>query len=160
MSRFAPRVTVAVALLTLGGCGGSASPAPTPAPAPAPQAPADAPKASAEGHAGHSHGEEHALGAVTVNATTLTITQDGEIVAGKEASFDIAIAGTPTPVALRLWIGRQDAVGSVKSKAEREGDGFHAHVEAPSSLDAEAKLWIELEFEGSNKSAVSVALHR
>lgn len=108
-------------------------------------------------HDGHGHGEEHALGTITLEGTTLTVTQDGDVAAGKEASFDIAVTAGTAPTAIRVWLGAEDGSGSTKAKAEREGEGFHVHVEAPATLGTDAKLWVEIELAGK-KATGSIAI--
>jgi hypothetical protein len=67
------------------------------------------------------------------------------VVAGKEAVAEFHITGEPKPAAVRAWIGSENGKGSAKAKVEVEGDGWHAHLEVPAELAADAKLWISLE---------------
>ena len=159
MSKSIPLVTSFLLALSTVACESGTTP-------PKPQTPAPAPAPSGDGHdhdhggEGHSHGDEHALGTVEIGGVTLTITQDGDVAGGKEASFDIAVTTGTAPTAVRAWIGAEDGAGSVKAKAEKESAGFHAHVDAPATLAADAKLWIELELADGTKATGSIALHR
>ncbi len=123
--------------------------------------------ASKDDH-GHDHGPsgEHtdskaghggaviALGEQTIGSFTAKATRDeGQIVAGKDAPIDLTItpaAGATTrAVAVRFWIGTQDAKGSVKAKAEiedpKDPNRWHVHVEVPNPMPAGSKLWVEIE---------------
>lgn len=127
---------------------------------PAPPAPA---KADDHDHGpGEEHGEheeDHAgpvidLGEQAIGAFGAKVTRDqGEIIAGKDAPVDVIVtpaAGSEAKVAaVRIWVGAEDARGSVKAKAEIENaehpDHWHVHVEIPSPLPAGSKVWVEIE---------------
>ena len=58
--------------------------------------------------------------------------------------------GTPaTVVAVRFWIGTEDARGSVKAKADiedpKQPNHWHTHTEVPDPLPDGSKLWVEIE---------------
>lgn len=145
-------LTAGVGLLAMTGCGksdshdhGSGSSATTTA------------KQGDHGHAhdhdhdhshghGHSHGPNVPLGEQTISGLTIKPTLEGEIKAGQEASFDMKITGGQgKPAAVRLWIGSQDGRGALRARGEAEKDGWHAHVEVPNPIPADAKLWVEVE---------------
>lgn len=130
--------------------------------------------AKADDH-GHDHGPggEHAapkaghggaviaLGEQAIGKFTAKATRDeGQIVAGKDAPIDVTVtpaAGATTKaVAVRFWIGTQDAKGSVKAKAEvedpKDPNRWHAHAEVPNPMPAGSKLWIEIEDEKGGTS--------
>lgn len=73
--------------------------------------------------------------------------------AGAPAPIDVTVnpaaGSTLKVVAVRFWIGAQDAKGSVKAKAEfenpKEPDRWHVHVEIPDPMPAGGKLWVEIE---------------
>lgn len=97
-----------------------------------------------------------ALGEQTIGTFTTKATRDeGQIVAGKDAPIDVTIipaAGATTKaVAVRFWIGTQDAKGSVKAKAEiedpKDPNRWHVHAEIPNPMPASSKLWVEIEDE-------------
>lgn len=154
------------ALSTLTGCE-EKKPAPTPA--------------KADDHDGHDHGPggEHgagkaghggaviSLGEQTIGAFSAKATRDeGQIVAGKDAPFDVTVtpvAGATTKaVAVRFWVGTQDAKGSVKAKAEienpQEPNRWHVHAEIPSPMPAGSKLWVEIEDDKGGTSVGSFDL--
>lgn len=121
-------------------------------------------KADDHGH-DHSHGGDQAhkaghggavitLGEATIGVFTAKATRDeGQIVAGKDAPIDVTItsaAGATTKaVAVRFWIGTQDAKGSVKAKAEiedpKDPNRWHVHAEIPNPIPGGSKLWVEIE---------------
>ena len=85
--------------------------------------------------------------------------REGEAKAGAEGSFDCTIkSDTAKVVAVRMWVGTQDAKGSVKAKAAVEGDGWHAHVEVPATLTAESKFWVEVETDKGTRSLAGFGL--
>jgi hypothetical protein len=103
--------------------------------------------------AGHG-GAVIALGEQTIGSFTAKATRDeGQIVAGKDAPIDVTItpvAGATTKaVAVRFWIGTQDAKGSVKAKAEiedpKDPNRWHVHAEIPNPMPTGSKLWVEIE---------------
>jgi len=123
--------------------------------------------AKADDH-GHDHGPsgEHtapkaghggaviALGEQTIGSFAAKATRDvGTIVAGKDAPIDVTITpasgATTKAIAVRFWIGTQDAKGSVKAKAEienpKEPNRWHVHAEIPNPMPADSKLWVEIE---------------
>jgi hypothetical protein len=63
---------------------------------------------------------------------------------------------------VRFWIGRQDAAGSIKARAEiedpAEPNHWHTHAEVPDPLPSDSKLWVELEIEGQGKEVGSFDL--
>lgn len=120
-------------------------------------------------HASESHGGTViALGVATVGPFSATATRDGgPIVAGKDAAVDVTIspsAGSDAkPLAVRFWIGVEDAAGSVKARAEiedpTEPNRWHCHVEIPDPIPAEAKLWVEVETDGAEMALGSFDLN-
>lgn len=111
---------------------------------------------------GHAHEGEHgdgaALGAVEAGGFTVTVRLAGELTPGEEVSVDIEIVGPGEPGALRVWVGREDGRGSMKARAEREGHGYHAHVEVPEPLPEGSRLWIEVEPSSGEASVVSLPI--
>lgn len=111
----------------------------------------------------HAHDEAHApghggpviaLGEQTIGGFTAVATRDqGDIVAGKDAPIDVTVTpasgSTAKAVALRFWIGTEDARGSVKARADIENPAepnrWHSHAEIPNPIPAGSKLWVEIE---------------
>lgn len=136
--------------------------------------------AKADDH-GHDHGPngEHAapkpghggaviaLGEQTIGSFAAKATRDeGQIVAGKDAPIDVTVTptgdATTKAVAVRFWIGTQDAKGSVKAKAEiedpKDPNRWHVHAEVPNPLPTGSKLWVEIEEASGAVSAGSFDL--
>lgn len=115
-----------------------------------------APKASAPGHGGGVI-DLLATGANTVGPFNITkASRDkGDIIAGKDAAFDVTIVpkdaagGGPKATAVRFWIGTEDAKGSVKAKAEvedpKDPNRWHVHAEVPSPIPAGSRFYFEIE---------------
>ena len=162
-------VTLPLAMLVIGGCEQKPASPSTPAPA-------------AHSHGdGHDHGPngEHVdkgqghggpvipLGEQTLGQFTAIATRDeGAVVAGKDAAFDITITPAPSATAkvsaVRIWIGTEDAKGSVKAKAEIEDpkkpNTWHTHAEVPNPIPQGSKLWVEVEDDKGAKSVGSFDL--
>ncbi len=127
-----------------------------------PAADRHAPAASA----GHG-GQIIELGTTKIGEWTVRASRDqGEIKAGGDTPIDVWVTtadGKPATVtAVRFWIGTEDAKGSIKAKADieipAEPNHWHTHAEVPSPLPAGAKLWVEIEAEGSGKKVGSFDL--
>lgn len=106
-----------------------------------------------DGGAGHG-GPVIDLGEQTISSFSAKATRDeGQIVAGKDAPIDVTVTpaagASAKAVAVRFWIGTQDAKGSVKAKAENEDpkdpNRWHVHAEIPNPMPAGSKLWVEIE---------------
>lgn len=107
----------------------------------------------ADAAAGHAHGEPHPLGERTAGALTVKAILEGEATPGKECSFVIHVDGG-TPKAVRFWIGTKDDKTAMRVKAETEAEdpGYHAHIEVPSPLAADAKLIVEIETDAGREN--------
>jgi hypothetical protein len=152
---------VALSTFALVGCEKSPETPAKPAGAATP-----APAKPAAGH-DHDHGHDHddhgpatALGEQTAGGFTIKASRDGALNPGSEAPIDVWVTGATKPVAIRLWIGTQDAKGASKAKAEAEGDHWHAHAEVPKPLTTDSKLWIEVENDKGEKSSAGFDLKR
>jgi hypothetical protein len=78
---------------------------------------------------------------------------EGTAEPGKEASFVFHVEGG-TPKAVRFWIGATDDKTAMRVKAELEEAeaGYHAHIEVPSPLAADAKLVVEIETDAGRET--------
>lgn len=116
--------------------------------------------------AGHG-GAVIALGEQTIGSFSAKATRDeGQVVAGKDAPIDVtvtpAVGTVGNVVAVRFWIGTQDAKGSVKAKAAvenpKEPNRWHVHAEVPNPMPAESMLWVEIEDDKGGTSVGSFDL--
>lgn len=128
---------------------------------------ASAPLAAADAHAGHdhaghAHGPTAAVGTVTIGATTVAASASGTMAIGKAWHIELKLTpAQPAPKAVRIWIGAENARGSVKAKAELEhaAEGeYSTHVEVPAPLPADAKLWVAIEAADGQSAKGSIAL--
>ncbi|MAY73623.1 MAG: hypothetical protein CMJ31_02670 [Phycisphaerae bacterium] len=106
----------------------------------------------------HGHEETREVGTVEIGGSTLRVAVGGALIAGGEAQVDVTVGGGETPTALRLWIGDRAATGTIKTKADGGGGGFHAHVEVPSNVDGMAVLWVEVEQADGERLAESLPI--
>lgn len=166
----APLALLAAALLA--GCEEKKAPTPSAAGASkaddhghdhAPDGSHTTPGASGPGHGGGVID----LGSVEVGPFNAKATRDvGEVVAGKDAAFDVTIAPKDgaggKAAAVRFWIGTQDAKGSVRARAEVEDpqdpNRWHAHAEVPSPIPSGSKFWFEIEDDKGGKHVGSFEL--
>jgi hypothetical protein len=125
----------------------------------APASPVAPAKTDAHGH-DHEHGDSVELGTQTIGGFTVKASRDDKVEAGKEVPFDLFItppAGNKFGAA-RIWIGTEDAKGSMKVKCETEEDHYHAHAVAPTPLPEGSKLWVEVENDKGEKHTGSFAI--
>lgn len=112
-----------------------------------------------EGHKDHKHGENEAgprkvLGKSDLLGYSVEVALYGEAKAGSEAALDVVLTGgTGEPQAVRAWIGVESGDGSIKAKLEKEGKGFHGHVETPKTLAAGSAVWVEIQDDKGEKKA-------
>lgn len=99
-------------------------------------------------------------GALTMLAWKVEVTIPAAPVAGKKLDVDLVLTPkTPAPKAIRLWVGKADAKGSVKVKAEPEAPGIYCvGVEVPNPIIPESKLWIAIEDANGATAKESVEL--
>lgn len=124
----------------------------------------------ADGHEGHEHGpgdaahehhagEQHDLGTAKVGEFEVKAAYSGIITPGKKVDVDLAIQGERAKVvAIRAWIGAEDAKGSIKSRVASEGEHHHAEVEVPEPLPPGAAVWVEIETDQGARQSGSFAL--
>ena len=96
---------------------------------------------------------------VEIGAWKVAVTIPKPAVAGKALDVDLVLTPATAPKAVRLWVGKADARGSVKVKAEPEAAGTYCvGVEVPDPIPAEAQVWIAIEAADGTTSKASVAL--
>jgi hypothetical protein len=108
----------------------------------------------------HAHGERTPLGSAAAGGHTFEVVRYGNVEPGAEMSVDLDVAaGKPLPT-VRGWIGDESGKGSMKVKFDRDTDTrLHGHPTVPTTLAADAKLWLEVEAAGGAQK-VGVALRR
>jgi hypothetical protein len=93
---------------------------------------------------GHSHGKPQDLGTTTVEGLKFQAYQLGAL--ETEGVFEVVLAkGSAKPKAVRFWVGTESAEGSVKARAEGDGNAFEAHVELPKPMPKNAQLWVDIQ---------------
>jgi len=111
------------------------------------------------GHDDHDHAKDIALGTATAGGFEIKASIAETVKAGAEAHISVTVTGGTTQVSVvRVWIGSEDAKGSVKEKADKEEHGFHGHATAPDPLPAGSKLWVEVEDDKGAKHPASFDL--
>lgn len=113
---------------------------------------------------GPSHDHDHAttapattsLGTITIDGFEMEVIQEGRVVAGQEATFEITINGNKEPKAVRVWIGIESGRGSRKGKAHKHDDKMEVHADVPDPMPEGSRLWIEVE-NNDKKTVGSIA---
>lgn len=115
--------------------------------------------AAKDDHAGHDHapghadeGEAHDLGHVSIGNITYEVSLHGEIVEGSEAVVSIEAHKGQSPKELRVWIGKKNGRGSVKSLMRADSHGhFHGHLEVPAKLAHDSAIWLDVQTDAGRK---------
>ena len=103
--------------------------------------------AEVEGH----HGPSLPLGTSDIGPFSVRAARDeGEITPGGDAPIDVWVeADHESVVAVRFWIGTEDASGSIKARAAIENpdtpNHWHTHAMVPDLMPEGAMLWVEIE---------------
>jgi hypothetical protein len=123
----------------------------------------DAPHTDGDGHVEGDHHVMIELGASMIGPYSARVTRDeGAVTPGGDLAIDAWITGPEAPTAVRFWVGVDSAEGSIKARAEIEGEGddarWHTHVELPSPLHEGAAVWVEIESSDGTKYAGSFDL--
>jgi hypothetical protein len=119
--------------------------------------PGDGHDHDADAHDDHDHGPKTDLGEQVAGGFTFKASRAGELKPGGEVTIDLSATGGKL-AAIRLWVGVEDAKGSIKAKGDVEGEGWHAHVELPDPMPEGAKLWVEGESDQGQKVSASFDL--
>ena len=82
---------------------------------------------------------------VTLAGITLQVTVQGVIV--PKAMIDVRLLQTAggSASAIRVWVGDESGVGSVKIKTHSHGASSHAQAQAPTTLPANSAVWVEVQ---------------
>ena len=122
---------------------------------------------AADGH-GHDHGHHHdhgaaaPVGAVVLAGATVAVGVAGAVKPGAEVHVELALTpAQPAPKAVRIWNGSESGRGSVRARAgalKRTPGAYAAHVEVPSPLPADSRIWVSVEPASGEAVKGSVAL--
>ncbi len=98
--------------------------------------------------------------AIEIGVWKVAVTIPQPAVIGKALDVDLLLTpATTAPKAVRLWVGKGDARGSTKVKAEAEAAGAYCvGVEIPDPLPVGSQVWIALEAADGTVSKGAVAL--
>ncbi|MCH2137203.1 MAG: hypothetical protein MK101_11605 [Phycisphaerales bacterium] len=80
----------------------------------------------------------------------------GSLTPGSDVHVEGDLVSGPRPASLRLWVGVEDGVGSMKARAHLHGSHFHVHVLVPDEVPAGSALWFEAMGEDGERQSVSV----
>ncbi|HIO53252.1 MAG TPA: hypothetical protein EYN32_06385 [Phycisphaerales bacterium] len=90
---------------------------------------------------------------ITLAGITLEVTVQGTI--APNAMLDVSILQTAGghASAIRLWVGDESGVGSIKTKTHSHGAASHAHVQAPAKLPVGSAVWVEVQTPSGEKES-------
>lgn len=112
---------------------------------PVPPSPAPAPTVAAPSGHGHNHGNQPIINeSLTIAGVTLNIAAQGNFVPGADYHIEIALVSGTQGAVVRLWIGEEDGVGSLKTKAGSHGDHYHGHALVPIKINSKTALWVDV----------------
>ena len=107
------------------------------------------------------HGHDHANAiskTIDIAGNQIVVAIDGDATPNAELHIEITAANANEISDLRLWFGTKSGEGSLKTKADDEGDHWHAHVECPSTIADGSSLWIEVEDMDGKKLTKAIPL--
>jgi len=110
-----------------------------------------------DGEKEKEHAEPKPIGEITLNGTVFTVALESALKAGEEVEIKLTPKGALPKGTVRGWIGSESGKGSAKSKAHDEDGGLCVHAEAPKPIPEDAKIWIEIDVDGS-KTKAGIAL--
>ena len=90
---------------------------------------------------------------------TLRVTMKGTLQPGAEIDVQLVQTSGSPAIGIRLWVGNESGVGSVKTKSHSHGASHHAIPQAPNPLPANSALWIEVESAMGERESGSIALN-
>ena len=135
-------ISLIILILSLVGCGDEPQKTPQTPTAPTTKPPATVVENSDEII---STGIASLVETISLVGNTYRVTVRGSI--ASNAILDVSIiqiSGTPT-AAIRVWVGDESGVGSIKTRVHSHGARSHARPQAPSSLPENSALWIEVQ---------------
>jgi len=126
---------------------------------PVPPSPAPAPTVAAPSGHGHNHGNQPIINeSLTIAGVTLNIAAQGNFVPGADYHIEIALVSGTQGAVVRLWIGEEDGVGSLKTKAGSHGDHYHGHALVPIKVNSKTALWVDVTGVDGQKGKGRIAL--
>ena len=147
------RKTTIISLLTVSlaliGCEGEPQPAP-PTPEVKPQAPVveTIPDKS-----------NPLANTITLAGATFQVNTQGTV--APNAQIDVSITQTSgnRVGSIRVWIGDESGIGSMKIRTHSHGKTAHAHAPAPAVLPEDCALWIEVQNANGETASGSIVLN-
>ena len=95
---------------------------------------------------------------ISLAGNTYSVTVKGSI--APNAVVDVSIVQTSrTPAAaIRVWVGDESGVGSMKIRVHSHGARSHARPQAPSTLPENSAIWIEVQLADGTSETGSIAV--
>ncbi|MBC8308906.1 MAG: hypothetical protein ISR75_05160 [Phycisphaerales bacterium] len=88
----------------------------------------------------------------------LDINMKGTLRPNSEYQGEITLVSGTQGATIRLWIGYESGIGSMKYKADGHGDHYHAFAVVPNEINAKTALWIEVQSVTGETETGSAAL--
>ena len=96
---------------------------------------------------------------ISIAGNTYRVTVKGLI--APNAVTDVSIvqtSRTPAAATIRVWVGDESGVGSMKIKVHSHGARSHARPQAPSTLPENSAIWIEVQLADGTFDSGSIVI--
>ncbi len=147
-------ISTTISMLLLIGCGAESQETP-----PTPDVKVTTPAVVDNAHENVATGPSEVTKTLTVAGNTFRVLVKGSIT--PNAVLDVSIVqttGTPA-AAIRVWVGDESGVGSLKVKVHSHGTSSHAHAKAPAKLPENSALWIAVQNADGTSGSGSIQLN-
>ena len=101
----------------------------------------------------------HTENTLSLAGITLEVTIGGTLASSTELDVALVQTSGSHAIAIRLWVGDESGVGSVKTKVHSHGSSYHAVSQIPATLPENCALWIEVESASGQREAGSISLY-
>lgn len=96
---------------------------------------------------------------LTIAGLTLKVTVKGSITPNAMLDVSIVQTGGNPAVAIRVWVGDESGIGSMKRRVHSHGASSHALAQAPAKLPENSAIWIEVQNADGTSGSGSVNLN-
>jgi hypothetical protein len=90
---------------------------------------------------------------VTLAGITLQVTVRGAIAPNSKLDINLVQTTGGHAAAIRLWVGDESGIGSLKTKTHSHGAESHAEIRSPATLPANSAVWIEVQTPSGEKES-------
>lgn len=106
----------------------------------------------------HDQGSAHTIEADAFGGRQLSVELGSSIRPGGDLHVGGKVVSGPATDAIRMWIGDETGLGSMKAKATVHNGRFHVHVDVPAPVEPDAALWMEITDADGTRHTTSLPL--